>query len=177
MGENDAPKEAAYCQRCGHALVEREIEGRPRPCCPECGHVAFLDPKLAAIVLALLDGRLVLVRRGMEPAIGRWSFPAGFVDRGEAVEDAAQRELKEETGLEARLDFFVGLYSESGSPVVLAVYAAAIVGGEMAPGHDVTEVATFDPDDLPPLPFPHDYRILEDWRAQLCERRAGPPLA
>ncbi len=157
-------RDVVYCQRCGHALDQREIEHRLRPYCPGCGYVVFLDPKLAAVVLALLDGRLVLVRRGIEPAMGRWSFPSGYVDRGEVVEDAARREVKEETGLDARLDRFIGLYSKSGSPVVLAVYSATIVGGEMIAGHEVTDVLTFAPDELPPLPFPHDYEILADWR-------------
>ena len=148
-------------------MAERVVEGRPRPCCPECGFVVFLDPKLAAVVLALLDGRLMLVRRGVEPAMGRWSFPAGYVDRGEAVEDAARREMREETGLDVRLDFLVGLYSSTGRPVALAAYAATIVGGTMGPGHDVMDVATFDLGALPPLPFPHDYEMLEDWRRRI----------
>ena len=154
-----------FCQRCGHRLAQKEIESQVRPYCPGCGHVAFLDPKVAAAVLVFKDGELVLVRRGVEPALGRWSFPAGYVDRGEAVEDAAVREVKEETGLDVRVNGFVGLYSQRGSPVVLAVYSASVTGGSVRPGSEVQEVALFPPDDLPPLPFPHDYRILEDWRA------------
>ena len=125
----------------------------------------FLDPKVAAVVLALVDGKLVLVRREMDPQIGRWAFPSGFVDRGEAVEDAAVREFKEETGLDARLETLIGVYSAAGSPVVLVVYKAAVIGGSLQAGHDATDAALFDPEQLPPLPFPHDDRILADWRA------------
>ena len=159
-----------FCQRCGHALGRKEIESRERPYCPDCGYVVFLDPKVAAVVLVHRDGELVLVRRGIEPAMGRWSFPSGYVDRGEVVEDAARREVKEETGLDVRLDGFVGLYSRSDSPVVLAVFSAAIVGGQLQVGHDAVEVGTFALEELPPLPFPHDYEILADWKALIDGR-------
>ena len=124
----------------------------------------FEDPKLAAVTLIACDGKLVLVRRGVEPHLGRWSFPSGFVDRGERVEDAAVRETLEETGLHVRLRGLVGLYSETGRPVALAVYAADVVCGELAAGHDADGAAFFPIDELPPLPFPHDYQILDDWR-------------
>ena len=154
-----------FCRRCGHALAERDVEGRRRQYCPGCGYVAFLDPKVAAVVLATRDGKLVLVRRDIEPAIGKWSLPSGYVDRGEAVEAAAVREVKEETGLDIRLTGLVGLYSRTGSPVVLAAYAAVVVGGAMVAGPEVRETALFPPDQLPALPFPHDDQILDDWRA------------
>lgn len=154
-----------FCQVCGRGLVDRTIDGTPRRHCDDCGLTVFLDPKVAAVVLALVDEKLVMVRRGMEPQIGRWAFPSGFVDRGEAVEDAAVREFKEETGLDARLERLIGVYSATGSPVVLVVYKAEVVGGTLQAGYDAADAALFDPDRLPDLPFPHDERILADWRA------------
>ena len=154
-----------YCQRCGHRLAEKSIESKPRLYCPDCGHIAFLDPKVAAAVLVMMEGRIVMVKRGVEPAMGRWAFPSGFVDRGESVEDAAVREVKEETGLDVRLTGLVGLYSSTGSPIVLAVYAAEVTGGRLRAGHDAKETALFHPDELPPLAFPHDDQIVSDWRA------------
>jgi ADP-ribose pyrophosphatase YjhB (NUDIX family) len=153
-----------YCQRCGHALADKAVEGKRRRHCPSCGFIAYLDPKLAAVILVQMEGKLVLVKRGVEPALGRWAFPSGFVDRGEAMEDAAVREVKEETGIEIRLTGFLGLYSSTGSPVVLAAYSAQAVGGRLQAGHDAAEAALFHPDDLSPFPFPHDEQILENWR-------------
>ena len=170
MSLADQPGEVKYCERCGHSLGQKEVGGRVRPCCPGCGHIVFFDPKVAAVVLVARDGQLLLVRRGIEPAMGRWSFPAGYVDRGEVVEEAAIREVKEETGLDVRLDGLVGVYSTRDSPVVLAVYSAHVVDGSPEPGPEVQEVAPFPLDELPPLPFPHDYQILEDWRSQATGR-------
>ncbi len=169
-------EEAKFCQRCGHALAEKQVEHRARPWCPACGYVVFLDPKVAVVVLARADGQLVMVRRSIEPALGRWSFPSGYVDRGEAVEDAAVREVMEETGLEVTLDGFVGLYSSKHSTVVLAVYSAEVAGGELMAGAEVTDAALFSPDEMPPLPFPHDDQILGDWRRLMCTRDSGSAL-
>ena len=67
---------------------------------------------------------IVLCRRAIDPGIGKWSFPAGFVDRGEVIEDALRREVHEEIGLEATVGRLIGVYSRPDDPVVLIVYAA-----------------------------------------------------
>ena len=165
------PEDVNFCQRCGSKLIEKRVTNKQRPVCPSCGYVAFLDPKLAAIVLASTDGKLVLVRRAMQPAIGRWSYPGGYVDRGETVEDAAMREVKEETGLQVRLTGLLGLYSTADTTVVLAAYSAEVTGGTLSPGDEAQEAGLFDPDELPPLPFPHDDQILAAWRVAISEPR------
>ena len=165
---------ALYCQRCGAATEERMIDGRPRPSCPACGQVVYLDPKLAVGVVIERDGQILLGRRGPTTSqAGRWSFPAGFVERGERVEDAALREAAEETGLRLTLGPLLGLYSTTGETVVLAVFAAAAAEGEPSADDDLTELAWFSPDALPDLAFPHDVEILADWRAS---RGAGRSL-
>ena len=153
-----------YCQRCAAELAEKPIDGTVRNFCPSCGFVVYLDPKVAAVVLVYDGKRLLMVKRGVEPAMGRWAFPSGYVDRGEVVERAAVREVKEETGLDMELDRFVGIYSLEGNPVILAVYSAHTIGGRMQAGHDAQEAAWFAVDKLPDMPFPNDQQILSDWR-------------
>jgi 8-oxo-dGTP diphosphatase len=161
-----------FCAECGAALTERIIGGKARPACPACGRVYFEDPKLAVCVLIERGGQLLLGRRGpatREP--GKWSFPAGFVDRGERVEDAAAREAREETGLDVRIEGLLGLYSAAGEPVVLAAYAATEIGGALSADDDLTELAFFALDELPPPAFPHDRQIVADWRAWHAQAR------
>ena len=152
-----------YCQRCGAPTKERAIEGHRRPVCVACGAVTYLDPKLAVAVVIERDGRFLLGRRGEGTReAGKWSFPAGFVDRGEVVEVAAVREAREEVGLEVALGPLLGLFSREGESVVLAVYAAH-AEGEAVAGDDLVELGWFTADGFPPLAFPHDRQILTAW--------------
>ena len=152
-----------YCHRCGERLGEREVAGRMRPSCASCGETVFLDPKVAVAVVATDDGKILMVKRDIDPMMGRWSLPAGYVDRGEVVEEAALREVREETGVEVRLDSLLGVYSSQGAPVILIVYAATVTAGVASPGDEAQDVAYFPTDRLPEMPFPHDDQIIEDW--------------
>ena len=159
----------SYCHRCGERLTEDRIAGAARAMCPACGNVVFIDPKLAVVVVASLDSSILMVKRDIEPMMGRWSFPAGYVDRGEVVEEAAVREVKEETNVDVELDGLLGVYSSRGAPVVLVAYAGTVVGGRAEAGDEVQETAFFPPDQLPPLPFPHDDQIIRDWTRDRCQ--------
>ena len=139
-----------------------------RPVCTSCGAMVFLDPKVVAGVIAAIDGRVVMVRRNMEPGIGRWTFPAGFVDRGESVEEAAVREMEEESGLKVRLNGLVGVYSKTGEAIILVVYSGDVVRGMLAVGPEAQDAGLFDPRELPPLAFERDTAIMADWM-----RRSG----
>lgn len=137
--------------------------------CPECDYVHFDDPKVAVGILAERRGRLLLVRRNHEPHTGEWSFPSGYVDGGEKLEEAALRETKEETGLDVRITRLLGAYSRSGVRVIFIAYAARVTGGRIQVGAECQDVRFFPPDALPPLAFHHDAAILRAWR-----ERQGP---
>lgn len=154
-----------YCHRCGQPLSLKQIDHLERPHCNRCGLTVFLDPKVAVVVLVLLQGKLVLVRRDIDPFMGYWSLPSGYVDRGKLVEDEAIREVKEETCLDVRLKELLGVYSQEGNPVILVTYTAEVVGGALAAGDEVQEVGLFRVDELPPLPFPNDDKIIRDFLA------------
>lgn len=137
-----------------------------------CGYVWYADPKVGTgVVVDDGAGRILLVRRNHEPRMGQWAFPSGFVDAGEVVEDAAAREVREETGVEVRLDRLLGVYSTAGDPVVFVAFAGTIVAGTPAPGDEALEVRLFASDALPPLAFEHDQRIMAAWHA-----RDGVPI-
>jgi mutator protein MutT len=154
-----------FCQRCGGATELHLHDRQERPKCVECGAITFFDPKLAVAVLIERDGKLLLGRRaeGAREA-GRWSFPAGFVERGEVVQAGAAREVLEEVGLTVEIGPLLGLFSYKDEDVVLAVYVAARVSGEPVAQDDLDKVEWFDLNSLPDLAFPHDRQIIENWR-------------
>jgi 8-oxo-dGTP diphosphatase len=140
-----------FCPRCGGTLQLRALkEGEPsRLVCAACGFVFYLDPKVAACTICMLEGGIVLLRRSIEPAAGKWVFPGGFVDRGETVSAAAVRETMEEVNLKVSLMGIVDVYSFPGSPVVVIVYAAEVTGGELKACDECDEVKLFPPEAIP----------------------------
>lgn len=163
-GHRQADGGFGYCLVCASPLELRVLEGRERPTCARCGFVRYVDPKVAtAVVLGDGDG-VLLVRRNINPGRGKWSFPAGYVNRGEVVEEAAVREVLEEIHVRVQLAGLVGVYSGEGDPVILIVYAGVIASGRPRPdGQEISEVRRFPADELPEMAFGHDLRVLADW--------------
>lgn len=155
---------ARHCARCGAALTWKLVERRVRPACPSCGAVVYEDPKVAVVALIEQDGRLLLARRAHAPGKGCWSFPGGFVDRGEQIEEALRREIREETGLTVATDGLVGVYSRPGHPVILIAYRARATGGELRRSAEAQELAFFALGELPELAFGSDGDLVADWR-------------
>ncbi len=129
---------------------------KPRRRCPACGFIYFTDPKVGVGVLLVEDGRVLLVRRGVEPEKGKWSIPAGYVDHGEDPQETAAREVLEETGLIVTIDGLLDVYHnppDQGGASIFILYAATLIGGEMQAGDDADQVDFFKTFDLPELAF------------------------
>lgn len=161
------PPEYRFCPRCGGRLELREIKsGEPeRLVCRECGFVFYLGPKLVAGALFKLDSGIVLIQRNIEPGYGKWTFPGGFVERGERAEAAAEREVLEESGLEIAVGEIVGLYSYEDQVPAIVVFAAEVTGGEPAPLDETMAVKSFPRDNLPwsDIAFPSTGHALKDY--------------
>jgi 8-oxo-dGTP diphosphatase len=108
-----------------------------------------LEPKIAAGVVLLWKGELVLGKRGIEPGYGRLIFPGGFVDRGETPKDAACREALEEMGVTVAELQLINVYSYPGHPVILVAYTGEIVGGTPHAADETLSVASFPLDRIP----------------------------
>ncbi len=154
----DKTPEFRYCPKCGAELVVKRLKDREieRMVCKACDFVFFQDPKLAAGTVFESEGGLVLLRRAIEPAYGKWVFPGGFVDRGERVPDAAIRETREEANVDVTIRELIDVYSYAGSPIVVIVYAAEICGGELRAADETLEAKVFEPSAIPwdELAFP-----------------------
>jgi 8-oxo-dGTP diphosphatase len=158
------PEPARFCPRCGAPLDEANA-------CRVDGYRWHPDPKVAVGALIEADGHLLLVQRNHDPGYGRWAFPSGFVDAGEVLEEAAAREVLEETGVEVTIERLIGAWSEPSSAVVFLAYAGSVTGGEAVAGDEALAVDWFPLDALPPLAFSHDGEIVETWRSG-----AGAPV-
>ena len=159
--------EYRFCPRCAGHFEERVLkEGDPgRLVCESCGFVFYLGPKLVAGAIFELDGRIVLIQRDIEPGYGKWTFPGGFVERGERAEAAAEREVLEESGLEIEVGEIVGLYTYDGQIPAIAVFAAEVTGGEPTPLDETMDIRSFRREGLPwtEMAFPSTEQALKDY--------------
>jgi ADP-ribose pyrophosphatase YjhB (NUDIX family) len=143
---NPALEDVRFCPRCAQpaqVTFPRELR------CEACGYHALWSPEpVAAAIPRDEDGRIWLLRRTLHEGAGRWTFPGGYVELGESVEDAARRETREELEIEIELGALVGVYSRAQDRVVLVVFAARALGIARETD-EATEVRAFAPQDLP----------------------------
>lgn len=159
-----------HCPVCGGRLgpgrASPEVPDAARhPSCEACGFVFYRDPKVAVSVILAMDGGVLLLRRGIVPAYGKWTFPGGFVDRGERTVDAAIRETKEECNLDVRVGRVLDVYSYAGMPTVIIVYTAEVIGGTLEARDEMLEARVFVPEEIPwdELAFPSTVDALRDY--------------
>ena len=157
-----------FCARCGGTLEPRVLKTTEpeRLVCVRCGFVHYVDPKVAVGTIITDElGRIVLVKRAIEPGYGKWVFPGGFIDRGETVEAAAVREAREECGLDIRIERLINIYSYPGVAVIIIAYAATAIGGCLGCDDEGLEAQLFEPRQIPwdNLAFRSTKEALEDF--------------
>ena len=162
-------RELNFCPACGAALTDRWAFGRMRRYCAACEHVVFHEHKVAAAMLLTdAEGQVLLVQRAMSPLQGHWSLPAGFVDEDESPEDAAVRECREETGLDAQIDGLLKIISgrehARGADIII-VYRGHVTNGQLLAGDDAAAARYFSLEELPPLAFRATEQALEAWQS------------
>ncbi len=127
----------------------------------------MITPLLAVDSVITFRNGIVLIKRSNPPFQGYHALPGGFVEIGEKVEDAAQREAKEETGLEIEICNLIGIYSDPARDPRGHVVSAAFLAkgkGLLQSGSDAISVEVFNLDNLPPLAFDHDKIIRDAFR-------------
>lgn len=137
-------------------MQTQRVGDRPRRACPACGYVHFTDPKVGVGVAVVVEGRLLLVRRAMNPERGKWSLPAGYLDQGEDPGETAAREALEETGLVVEIDKLIDVFHNApgrGGASIFILYQARLTGGQLQAGDDAEEAEFFAFDQLPELAF------------------------
>lgn len=162
-------RRAKHCPLCAAALVQGACEGRERARCSSCSFVLYENPASASAGLVLDErGRVLLVRRAIEPFRGQWALPAGYQEIDEPPAETAVREVLEESGIRVEvLSLFDLIFvpEDLRRPANVAIFLCRVVGGELRAGEDALEAAWFALDELPPdLAFDNGPRILERLR-------------
>ncbi|MEJ2672785.1 MAG: NUDIX hydrolase [Deltaproteobacteria bacterium] len=163
------PETYKFCPQCSCTLERRLVKsGDPAQlCCPRCGFIFYLDPKVVVVAMIPKDNGLVLVRQDRDHRCDSWVLPGGFVNLGESLEEAVIREVREETRLLIRVDRVLNAYSYPGSQKVVLSFVTEYLLGELAPGDETLEARVFTPEEIPwdRLGFQTTHRAL---RVYLC---------
>lgn len=136
-----------YCPRCKTDLTIDEVDHVVRPHCPSCKFVYYQNPTPAAGAVLIKEGKILLVKRSIDPGRGNWCIPAGFCEWTEHPQQTAIREIKEETGLEIKITGFFDIFMGMDDPrthAVLILYMADIVGGQLCAGDDADDAEYFE---------------------------------
>lgn len=157
-------KTKRFCPYCAAPLIDRWYEGRDRRFCETCREPVYENPIPAACLLVIdPEERLLLVKRSVDPKKGFWCLPGGFMELGETPEATALRELKEETGLDARIH---RLFDANANPsalydtVALFCYLVREFNGTPRAGDDADAVAFFPPSALPEIAFSSHLKFI-----------------
>ncbi len=155
-------------------------DDRERLTCPDCGFIAYENPKLVVGAVCTWDGLILLCRRAIEPRRGRWTLPAGYMELNETAEDGARREAREEAGVEIEIDGLLAVYNIPRISQVQLIYRARLPGPEHEAGPESEECRLFAWDDIPwdEIAFPSVHWALNHHREAGGEDlsiRSNPP--
>jgi len=140
-----------YCPSCGATVILRVPDGdsHPRHVCNQCGQIHYINPKMVVGALAEWQGKVLLCRRAIEPRLGMWTLPAGFMEMAETTAEAALRETLEEACAHVELIELYTLVNVSHIGQVHMLYRARLPEPVFAPGVESLEVALFDEAEIP----------------------------
>jgi 8-oxo-dGTP diphosphatase len=162
-----------YCPYCGHGLVDKYVEGRIRRYCETCSAPVYENP-VPATCLVTVDKseRVLLVRRSVDPKKGMWCLPGGFMELGETPEEAGLRELREETGLDGRIEMLLGITTHSGTTydtVLITGFLVREYYGTPFAGDDADLVEWFTRESLPEIAFNSHKRFINIYFSAYAE--------
>jgi ADP-ribose pyrophosphatase YjhB (NUDIX family) len=165
-----------FCSQCGHevALTVPEGDTLPRHVCGQCGTVHYENPKVVVGCVPEYEGRILICKRAIEPRLGYWTIPAGFMENGETLQEGAARETLEEAEAQVEIGELFAIVDVVRANQVHMMFRARMLNERYGAGHESLEVRLIEPDDIPwdEIAFASVRFGLEAW---LEDRRTGQP--
>ena len=153
-----------FCSNCGEKNHYGYMDGNTRHHCSKCNMIHYENPKPTATLICPKEDLILLGKRAFEPGKGEWGLPGGFMELNETLNDAAKRELKEETNLDGEVIKILGTCSHYGSIFGDILLIGLIVKisdwSNMEAGDDVSHLEFFNLNDVPRLAFDCHQKIL-----------------
>jgi len=154
-----------FCHFCARPLIRCFVDDRDRLFCQNCQVPIYENPVPAsAVVLVDKNHRVLLVKRAVEPKIGYWCLPGGFMELHETPESSALRELEEETGICGKIERLIGLTTHE-SPryhtILMMGFLVKTFQGQPIAGDDASDVKFFAPEHLPEIAFSSHARFIQ----------------
>jgi ADP-ribose pyrophosphatase YjhB (NUDIX family) len=159
-----------FCSNCGAAVALRIPEGDhlPRHVCESCGTIHYRNPRLVVGCVPEHAGKILLCKRAIEPRRGYWTVPAGFMENGETLQQAAARETREEALAEVEIGSLLAVVHVLHAEQVHVFFRAVLPEPRFGAGVESLEVGLFAPEAIPwhDIAFPSTdftlHRYLED---------------
>lgn len=165
-----------FCSECGHevSLTVPDGDTLPRHVCGRCGTVHYQNPKVVVGCVPEYRGRILICKRAIEPRLGYWTVPAGFMENGETLQEGAARETLEEAEAQVEVGELFAIVDVVRAQQVHMLFRARMLDDRYGAGHESLEVRLIDPDDIPwdDIAFASVRFGLEAW---LEDRRTGRP--
>jgi len=157
----------SHCTRCGHAVAHVVPDGdnRERAVCRSCGHIEYQNPRIVVGCVVEHDGAILLCRRAIEPRRGYWTVPAGFMELGESMGDAARRETWEEAEAEVELGEMIAAVDVVHAGQVHVFFRGRMATPSFGAGVETIESRLIAPVDIPwdEIAFPSVRIALEEF--------------
>jgi ADP-ribose pyrophosphatase YjhB (NUDIX family) len=140
-----------FCSQCGNKVVQRVPPGDhlPRFVCEACGTIHYHNPKIVVGCVPEHEGRILLCKRAIEPRLGFWTVPAGFMENGETLQQGAARECHEEAMARVEIGSLLALVTVIGAHQVHAFFRARLLEPTFGPGPESLEVKLVTPEEIP----------------------------
>jgi len=155
-----------FCPLCKYPLRWAKIDNKKRLVCQGCGWINYKNP-LPVVASAVInkENKILIIRRNLEPGMNKWALPGGFIELGETPEEAAVRELKEETGIDSNIIHLIGVYLQKskryGSLLIIG-YLATAIHGNISVNSEVKEAKFFSKEEIPYIPFSTHRKIVKE---------------